>query len=67
MLVAHLLDLIWLVAPALGRGVLLSWHELSFALGFAGASLLWCRRLRRWGADWPVGDPGLARGLEFRL
>lgn len=66
-LVAHLLDLIWLVVPALGQGVLLGWPELALALCFGGGGLLWCRWARRWGADLPVGDPGLARGLGFRL
>jgi hypothetical protein len=67
MLGAHLLDLYWLLFPALGRGVLLSWPEASFALCFAGAALLLVRRALRWGEDMAVGDPFLAEGLGFRL
>jgi len=64
---AHLLDLYWLVFPALGRGVLLSWPEASFALFFLSAGLLWVRWSFGWGEDMPVGDPFLRQGLEFRL
>jgi hypothetical protein len=66
-LVGHLLDLYWQVSPALGRGVLLSWPELAFALLFGGAGVLWVGRAQRLGADMPVGDPFLAEALEFHL
>lgn len=66
-LAAHLLDLYWLVFPALGRGFLPGWPELGFALCFLAGSLLWVRRSFRWGADMPVGDPFLPQGLAFRL
>ena len=67
MLAGHLLDLYWLIFPSLGKGVLLSWPELSFALFFVGAALLWVRRAMEVGQDMPVGDPFLQEGLEFRL
>jgi hypothetical protein len=67
MLGAHALDLYWLVFPVLGKGVLFSWPELSFALFFVGGALLWVKRSLDWGEDLPVGDPFLAKGLEFRL
>ncbi len=66
-LAGHLLDLYWQVIPALGRGVLLSWPELAFAVAFLGAGALWLSRAQRLGADMPVGDPFLAEALEFRL
>jgi hypothetical protein len=66
-LVGHLLDVYWQVFPALGRGVLLSWPELAFALLFGGAGVLWVGRAQRLGADMPVGDPFLAEALEFHL
>jgi hypothetical protein len=62
---AHLLDLYWLVVPALGRGVLVSWPEACFALFFLSAGLLWVRWTFGWGEDMPVGDPFLQQGLEF--
>jgi hypothetical protein len=67
MLGAHALDLYWLVFPVLGRGVLFSWPELSFALFFLAGGLLWVRKALTWGEDMPVGDAFLRQGLEFRL
>lgn len=67
MLGAHALDLYWMIFPALGRGVLFSWPELSFALAFGGLGLLWVRKALTWGEDMPVGDAFLRQGLEFRL
>lgn len=67
MLGAHALDLYWLVFPVLGKGVLFSWPELSFALFFLAGGLLWVRRSLAWGEDMPVGDAFLRQGLEFRL
>jgi len=67
MLGAHLLDLYWLVFPVLGKGILLSWPELSFALFFLSGALLWLRGAMEQGADMPTGDPFLAEGLGFRL
>jgi hypothetical protein len=64
---AHLLDLYWLVFPALGAGVLCGWPEWSFALCCVAGALLWVDRSFGWGEDMPVGDPFLGQGLEFRL
>jgi len=66
-LLAHLLDLYWLVFPQLARGLLLSWPELGFAAFFLGWTRLWLRETFSWGPDLPLGDPGLRAGLEFRL
>ncbi|MBN1612108.1 MAG: hypothetical protein JW940_36085 [Polyangiaceae bacterium] len=67
MLGAHLLDMYWLIFPALGHGPVCSWPEVSFALFFGGGALLWLRRAFGAGEDMPVGDPFLQEGLEFRL
>lgn len=67
MLLAHWLDLYWMVFPVLGRGPLFGWPELSAALFFVCLALLWVGRAMREGADLPVGDPFLREGLEFRL
>ncbi len=67
MLVAHWLDLYWMIFPVLGKGPVFSWPELSFALLFVSVSLLWFLRLMSRAATMPVGDPFLREGLEFRL
>lgn len=67
MLGAHVLDMYWLIFPALGGRPRFSWPELSFALFFLGGILLWTRGAMQKGEDMPVGDPFLREGLEFRL
>jgi hypothetical protein len=67
MLVAHWLDLYWMIFPVLRKGMLFSWPELSFGLFFVSIGLLWIQRAMTRGADMPVGDPFLREGLEFRL
>jgi hypothetical protein len=67
MLVAHWLDLYWMIFPVLGHSPLFGWPEISFALLFLSAGLLWIRRSMKHGEDMPTGDPLLSEGLEFRL
>jgi len=67
MLGAHVLDMYWLIFPALGGQPRFSWPELSFALFFLGGILLWIRGAMQKGEDMPIGDPFLREGLEFRL
>jgi hypothetical protein len=67
MLLAHWLDLYWMIFPILGKGPLFSWPELSFMLLFLGGGFLWIRRSMTHGADMPIGDPLLQEGLEFHL
>jgi hypothetical protein len=66
-LLAHWLDLYWMVFPVLGKGPVFSWPELSFAVFFLSASLLCFLRLMARGASMPLGDPFLHEALEFRL
>jgi hypothetical protein len=66
-LLAHALDLYWMVFPVLGTSPVFGIWEVSFGLFFVSASLLWIRRSMARGADMPVGDPFLKEGLEFRL
>jgi hypothetical protein len=66
-LLAHFLDLYWLIFPVVGDRPVFSWPEVSFALFFLGAALLWVRKSMTKGEDMPVGDPFLSEGLEFRL
>jgi hypothetical protein len=67
MLSAHVLDMYWLIFPALGAKPCFSWPEISFALFFIGGILIWIRGAMQKGEDMPVGDPFLREGLEFRL
>lgn len=64
---AHLLDVYWLIFPSIISHPVFSWPELSFALLFLGAGVLWLRMAFTWGEDMPIGDPFLREGLEFRL
>ncbi len=66
-LLAHFLDLYWLIFPIVGASPSFSWPELSFALFFLGLTLLWVSNAMTKGEDMPVGDPFLKEGLEFRL
>lgn len=67
MLVAHWLDLYWLIMPARGWNPRFGLLEASFALFFLCLALLWIRRSLSRNEDMPVGDPFLKEGLEFRL
>jgi hypothetical protein len=64
---SHLLDLYWMIFPVFKENSIAPLPELSFAVLFLSAALLWIRRSLRLGADMPVGDPMLRDGLEFRL
>ena len=66
-LFSHLLDLYWMIFPALEEESFFGWQELSFAVLFISIALLWIRRSMNRGEDMPVGDPMLREGLEFRL
>lgn len=66
-LVSHFLDLYWMIFPTAAKGPVFGWQELSFALLFISAALIWIRRSMNRGEDMPVGDPMLGEGLEFRL
>lgn len=66
-LVAHLVDLYWLVMPSYAESVSLGWTELSVPLIITGAGLL----VFSWNMGRhniiPVGDPKLERALNFHL
>jgi len=65
-LLGHFVDMYWLIFPTLGATPLLSWPELVMACLFLGLGLLQIRRAMSRGADLPVGDPLLVKGLEWQ-
>jgi hypothetical protein len=67
LLFAHFVDLYWLIFPILGAQPLFGWPELAMACFFLGLGFLQIRRAMGRGADMPVGDPLLAKGLEWQL
>jgi hypothetical protein len=64
-LLAHFIDLYWLVFPTLGAP-LFGWPELSMALLFLGLGFLQLRGAMGRGADMPIGDPLLVNGVEWQ-
>jgi hypothetical protein len=66
LLVGHFVDLYWLIFPVLGPAPRFGWPELVMASLFLGLGFLQIRRAMHRGADMPVGDPLLVRGLEWQ-
>ena len=64
-LLGHFIDLYWLIFPVLGSPVF-GWPEVSMALLFLGLGFLQIRRVMGRGADMPIGDPLLIKGLEWQ-
>ena len=65
-LLGHFVNLYWLIFPVLGPTPLFGWPELAMACFFFGLGCLQIRRAMGRGADMPVGDPLLSRGLEWQ-
>jgi Ni/Fe-hydrogenase subunit HybB-like protein len=65
-LLGHFVDLYWLIFPVLGLKPLFGWPELAMACFFLGLGFLQIRRAMGRGADMPVGDPLLLKGLEWQ-
>jgi hypothetical protein len=65
-LVGHLVDMYWLIFPILGGKPRLGWPELVMACLFLGLGFLQIGRAMRRGADMPIGDPLLVKGLEWQ-
>ncbi|OGU26083.1 MAG: quinol:cytochrome C oxidoreductase [Ignavibacteria bacterium GWA2_54_16] len=66
-LVAHLLDLYWLVMPTYHESVSLSWTMLAFPVLFVGLTVVVLSYNMKRNNLVPIGDPKLARGLSFHL
>jgi hypothetical protein len=66
-LFGHFVDIYWLIVPTISPTPLLGWPELVMACLFIGLGFLQIRRAMNRGADMPVGDPLLVKGLEWQL
>ncbi len=67
LLIAHYLDMYWLVMPTCSPSVTLSWSDLAFPLLGVGLVIVTLgSRMRRHNLV-PVGDPKLERGLSFHI
>jgi hypothetical protein len=70
LLVAHLLDLYWLIMPSLinhGHGYSFSWIDFVFPVAAAGFVIIIFIALSKKDNLVPINDPKLQRGLNFRL
>jgi preprotein translocase subunit YajC len=66
-LLAHLVDLYWLVMPTFSKTVVLSWTELGFPLLVIGIVIIVFFMQSKKHNLMPIGDPKLERGLDFHL
>lgn len=68
MLVAHYLDLYWLIMPAYDHhSAVFGWQEIGFPLFAAGLVILVFKMRAKKTNIMPVGDPKLESGLNFHL
>lgn len=67
LLLAHLLDLYWLVMPTYATGVTISWTLIGIPVLTAGLIILTLAWKMKRHNLLPVGDPKLQRGLDFHL
>jgi hypothetical protein len=66
-LIAHLLDLYWLVMPSYSENVSLSWMDLGFPILSLGLMIVVVAYKMHRNNAVPIGDPKLERGLSFHL
>jgi uncharacterized membrane protein YpjA len=66
-LVAHLVDLYWLVMPTYHESVTLSWTVFAFPVLFVGLTIVVLSYKLKRNNLLPIGDPKLERGLSFHL
>ncbi len=67
LLVAHYIDLYWLVMPTYSPSVTVGWMEIGFPIILVGTILtVLAFKMKRHNLM-PVGDPKFARGMEFHL
>jgi hypothetical protein len=66
-LVAHVIDMYWLVMPTYDSGVTVGWMELSIPLVASGLAIVVLAYNMKRISLVPIGDPKLERALKFRL
>ena len=70
LLLAHLLDIFWLVMPNMGsmkNGYVFSWIDLVFPIAGTGLVILVFAFAAKKANLIPIGDPKLKRGIDFHL
>jgi hypothetical protein len=67
LLVAHFVDMYWLVMPTYDQKVTLSWMVFGFPVLTIGLVIIVLARKMKMQNLVPIGDPKLKRGLEFHL
>ncbi len=65
-LAGHFVDIYWMIFPVISPDPLWGWPEFAMAALFIGLGCLQLRRAMGRGADMPIGDPLLAKGLEWQ-
>ena len=66
-LIAHFVDLYWLVMPTFSKTITFSFYELGFPVLVIGLVVLVFYAQSKKNNILPVGDPKLQRGLDFHL
>lgn len=69
-LLAHFIDLYWLIMPGItnaGKPWFFSWMDIVFPVAAVGLVMIVFSRSSKKINLMPIGDPKLAKGLEFRL
>jgi len=66
-LVAHIVDLYWLVMPTYSKTPVLDWSTFGWPLLVVGLVVSMLSYKMRRHSLVPVGDPKLERGVQFRI
>ena len=67
LIIAHFLDLYWLVMPTFSASPLFGYYELAFPILSVGLIIvLFARQAKKYNLV-PIGDPKLQRGIDFHL
>lgn len=67
LLVAHLVDIYWLVLPTHSKTVGFAWYEIGYPAALVGLVIVTLSVMVKRRNPIPVGDPKLERALDFHL
>lgn len=66
-LIAHFIDLYWLIMPTFSKTITFSFYEIGFPVLVIGLLILVFYAQSKKNKILPIGDPKLQRGLDFHL